>query len=44
MGLFKKLFAKEVNLTRDVPNANYRAVEVTATSFLANMRSQGGWL
>ena len=48
MGFLKNLFGgkrlfggKVVNLTRDVPNANYRAVEVTAVSFLANMRGQG---
>jgi hypothetical protein len=41
MDFLKKLFSRKVNLTRDVPNGNYRAVEVNATSFLANMRGQG---
>lgn len=41
MGLLKKIFGKKVNLTRDVPNGNYRAVEVNATSFVAGMRGQG---
>jgi len=41
MSFLKKLFGRKINLTRDVPNPNYRAVEVNATSFLANMRSQG---
>jgi hypothetical protein len=41
MGFFKKLFGRKVELTRDVPNPNYRAVEVNATAFIANMRGQG---
>jgi hypothetical protein len=41
MGLLKKLFGSKVRLTRDVPNGNYRAVEINATSFVAGMRGQG---
>ena len=41
MGFLKKLFGGKVNLTREVPNANYRAVEVNAISFVAGMRGQG---